>query len=770
MLIKTNTLLKKLSVILAMVAISYQAYATTNNFTNGSSHNGNNNWSTATNWSLSHVPLSGEDVTLDGTQPWGFINLDNTGLVCNNLTISNGGQLLGNGSSVLTVSGSLTDGNSNGAIIPDVLTITGNFAIGIMFDDFSNSGIGSTVTVAGNITVETTNWSLRNGSTFILNGTTQSFAASNKTPVFDNLIIASGVTTFSTAGTGNSSAINVDVTLTVSTGAELIPSGDLVEISNANNGGTITGGGTLDILHASGFFDDMGETYIKFGTYDLGNMTLKYISGSSSGFAQIIWGSDAFSESGGEVGNYSAGSINIDNTEGVNLDDITIDGNLVLTAGNCTPFSGVTINIGGNITGTGSNYVNNGETVILNGSSAQQIQTPVTFNNLTVGNTGGVTDFGSTIAGTLTLTTGVITEHASDVLNFSSIAPYSGGSNSSYVDAPVTNNSLSATNTSFVFPTGNAGIYEPIGVSGIGSITTFKAQYTRAVHTASTTGIGGSAKASIEYWTLTQTGSSSADVTLIWEDGTYAGITNLSDLRIYNDHSSGTWSDLGQSSNTGTTSAGSITVNTVPSADFGSGGFFTFGDNNGVNPLPVSLLSFSAQYQDNHVNLNWGTASEQNNDYFGVERSTDAANWTNIGQVEGHGTTNITNNYSDIDNLAGIVPSGNIYYRLKQVDFNGDFTYSMVRSVTINNPVPVVSTYPNPANSILNVNWTSNSDNNVVLKLMNSSGVNVYEQNVSGKGVMQKQIDMSALPTGLYFVQLIGCPDIGVVNQSIVKQ
>ncbi len=187
-----------------------------------------------------------------------------------------------------------------------------------------------------------------------------------------------------------------------------------------------------------------------------------------------------------------------------------------------------------------------------------------------------------------------------------------------------------------------------------------------------------------------------------------------------------------------------------------------------VAALPVTLVSFGAQYQNGHVNLNWTTASEQNNAYFEIERSIDATSWTNIGQVQGHGTTDVYNSYVSVDNLAGVIPSGSLYYRLKQVDFNGKFTYSMIRSVDLSNPGPSIATYPNPTSNILNVNWTSATDDNAVVRLVNMSGINVYEQNVNGKGLIQQKIDMSTLPSGVYYLQIIS-NNSSTVNLPVYK-
>lgn len=94
--------------------------------------------------------------------------------------------------------------------------------------------------------------------------------------------------------------------------------------------------------------------------------------------------------------------------------------------------------------------------------------------------------------------------------------------------------------------------------------------------------------------------------------------------------------------------------------------------------LPVQLVSFTAERDGNTSLLQWETASEENNDYFLVERINENGYFVPIGTVDGHGTTSAYNFYSLIDEAP--LPGTN-YYRLRQVDFNGQFAYSAIRTV-----------------------------------------------------------------------------------------
>jgi parallel beta-helix repeat protein len=111
--------------------------------------------------------------------------------------------------------------------------------------------------------------------------------------------------------------------------------------------------------------------------------------------------------------------------------------------------------------------------------------------------------------------------------------------------------------------------------------------------------------------------------------------------------------------------------------------------------LPVTLVSFNASYNGNHVDLTWATATEINNNYFNIERSFDGKSFEAIGKVEGAGSHQGYLNYDFVDasSLSGVV-----YYRLKQVDFDGAYTYSAIRVVSILSSEQVI-VYPTPANA-----------------------------------------------------------------------
>ena len=111
-------------------------------------------------------------------------------------------------------------------------------------------------------------------------------------------------------------------------------------------------------------------------------------------------------------------------------------------------------------------------------------------------------------------------------------------------------------------------------------------------------------------------------------------------------------------------------------------------------PLPVELISFTAALKFDIVELKWSTASELNNDHFTIERSTDLENFEVVATIPGNGTTNVIHHYNTLD------PSpvyGRSYYRLKQTDFDGKYSYSDVRVIDYEGPkFSSLRAYPNP--------------------------------------------------------------------------
>lgn len=171
-------------------------------------------------------------------------------------------------------------------------------------------------------------------------------------------------------------------------------------------------------------------------------------------------------------------------------------------------------------------------------------------------------------------------------------------------------------------------------------------------------------------------------------------------------------------------------------------------------PLPVSYKSFAASRANNETVLRWSTASETNNSHFEVQRSVDGKNFTSIAEVRGKGTTNKTQSYSYVD--ADVLKAKTVYYRLKQVDFDGQFEYS--KTVSIANTTEkagISATTPNPFNSELNVFVNAATAGTAQVEVLDMIGKSHFSNTQSlTVGNNKVEINTADMPMGIYFVRV----------------
>lgn len=173
--------------------------------------------------------------------------------------------------------------------------------------------------------------------------------------------------------------------------------------------------------------------------------------------------------------------------------------------------------------------------------------------------------------------------------------------------------------------------------------------------------------------------------------------------------------------------------------------------------LPVELVSFAADIRKGFIDLNWKTASELNNQGFEVERSYDGVNFANIGFIPGAGTVveEKTYHFSDI---ADYNSRTLVNYRLKQVDFTGEFEYSDVIEVLYDFPVEfsLLQNYPNPFNPSTVLEYSIADEGLVTLRVFDVMGNEVQELVRSQQipGTYKVEFDGSNLTSGIYFYKL----------------
>lgn len=176
--------------------------------------------------------------------------------------------------------------------------------------------------------------------------------------------------------------------------------------------------------------------------------------------------------------------------------------------------------------------------------------------------------------------------------------------------------------------------------------------------------------------------------------------------------------------------------------------------------LPVELIHFAAKAIDNKaIQLDWKTASEINNTGFEIERSVDGIEFSAIGWVDGNGTSLNENTYQYLDNQANI--NQRYYYRLKQIDTDGTFSYSMVQTAIISKKGGNILVYPNPVSDKLTINTEEVllEKNDIVFYLINSLG---QVLSVSSINAAQTTVSVEHLPSGVYFYKVVS-------NQEVIK-
>ena len=143
--------------------------------------------------------------------------------------------------------------------------------------------------------------------------------------------------------------------------------------------------------------------------------------------------------------------------------------------------------------------------------------------------------------------------------------------------------------------------------------------------------------------------------------------------------------------------------------------------------IPVELVSFSANTASGTVILSWKTATETNNLGFAVQKSLDGQSFTDIGFVNGNGTTTEARTYSFIDSDLGTAQK--LYYRLRQIDYNGTAVYTSIINVEINKPISfsLTQNYPNPFNPSTTINFSLPVDAKVKVRIYDILGKELFQ-------------------------------------------
>lgn len=524
--------------------------------------------------------------------------------------------------------------------------------------------------------------------------------------------------------------------------------GNMTFFSNFNNSGTFIGntgtvtfGGALNTTYSVG-------TTAQNGTTTFYNVVLNRTASSSL----LIELGDRLTASNNLT--IQNGHFTVPGGSITNEAFVQVGGNLEVLAGASTMPPSIHLEFGGPNPQTVSFAAGTSGHFNGNISLVKSAPGPITLN------TPIVLDAASQL---VTFTGGVVNTTNVNTINFAGNgAVATGGNASSHVDGPI----LRTGSTAFTFPTGDAGFYGPIHISGAGfnsniSNATYIAQYVRSspdplypIDQLSPTNPPDLKISELEYWILDQQGPTVAGPRIWLSYSGNSGVTDPTTIGVTQWDNPGFWQLIGNGglqnvAGASYVASASTNVSNVSSAN----PVFTLSTIDPIaNPLPVTWLSFTGRYFNGSVDLNWSTSLEVNNEEYTIERSADGQNFTAIGNVPGVGNTTSISRYSfkDTNPL-----SGSAYYRIKQTDRDGKFSYSDVIRVS-NNEVALkgIRLFPNPVSgnmplTIENGNW---SNKKVTITIYNAVGGIVRQEQITFGSDSRAKINVESLQKGSYFI------------------
>ncbi|MBO2010800.1 T9SS type A sorting domain-containing protein [Hymenobacter negativus] len=319
----------------------------------------------------------------------------------------------------------------------------------------------------------------------------------------------------------------------------------------------------------------------------------------------------------------------------------------------------------------------------LTGSATLPVQ------NLTVNNAAGVAVAAPiNVAGTITLTNGLVTIGSSTPITLLTTATDPVETNSARLVGPVTMAARSVGGGAFgPF----LGLTMPAGGGNVGSIT-----LTRVTGPTGITTVGGNSSAAV-YWTVASSagGNPKRKMYFSWLSALDNGRNMAQATPWRSDAPYTVWTQAdGPTTNVSASNPRQYNPGAANTEDVV--GRFTMSDV--ATPLPVELTAFTARREGVNARLDWNTASEKSNDYFDVERSRDGLEFEPAGRVAGQGSSTVAHDYSFLDPKVAQYGVPTLYYRLRQVDKEGTVSYSTVRTVAVESASALlVSAWPNPS-------------------------------------------------------------------------
>lgn len=685
------------------------------------------NWNIASTWEGGVIPTNTDTVIIDGHDVF-IQSIDSVSIL--RLEIHNAKNL---GHSSLIV-------KNNG-----VLKISGDLKMTADNYDFNVilSGINfSRIYVDGNVSInrlssnfkgELLQLNLKNTAEFYTGGSfnftyeSSSFGETNKEILLEDFskLVVEGATVFNvTGGLGFDVQVTHSAVATFDGGLDVNMSGGTATLIESNETAVLNINGNVNLVNTNptvSFFD------------------LSLFTGSSGG--TIVIDGDLKLES-------TVDKADVKLVSETGISNITITGDLILEADHDNTVkvrlgAAAVLQLGGDILrpkNFGELEMNDFSVLELNGTTQQTIPTnklpdsdgdslyirQVVFNNPN----GFILQGDLIVYDSLELKNGIFYTTDDNMLIVADGAKVSGGSDSSYVDGPMTK--LGAVeNEPFLFPLGDNGKYAPVEIIPLGTSPTssYTGGYEKCpppfdkITSAPLDQISGT-----QYWTITRTvGSQNIDIALHWQDASAEGINNLDSMVVAGlNPVTETWESMGSGGTTG--GVGVDVQGSVKNDEKNPPPFdrihFTLGTHAGVNALPSEMISFEGKKRQNKIDLNWVTASEISSDLFIVERSIDGASFEEIARVDAQGNSNTFQRYIAEDKSPH---EGMNYYRLQRVDLDGSNLPTEIIGVNFTKEKKTARIYPNPVQDFVNIVLENEDVREVEIGVFNQNGQQIFE-------------------------------------------
>ncbi len=264
------------------------------------------------------------------------------------------------------------------------------------------------------------------------------------------------------------------------------------------------------------------------------------------------------------------------------------------------------------------------------------------------------------------------------------------------------------------------------------------------------------------FWILHPTGGGHFlyDVTLTYDEALLGTLASESDIKLGKKPDVGNTGDwkvhYGSSVNTST--------NTVQFESLNGFSVFALSDN--TSALPVSLIEFTAQIDNDNVLLKWSSAREINSSHYNIMRSFNGSDYEKIGVESSAGNSTNISTYSFVDeNAIKLYEGKSIYYKLAMVDLDGTAKFSPVRTVFFKNALSVNSMTPYFSDENLNIKLKLNDDTKLNISVVDMNGKIVYTSNAQyAKGVSTTTLNGMDIPTGIYLIKMESASETMVVK------